>query len=162
RAAEEPAGARAAAAEREDRESEQQEEKTGLSHVASAKGVGRTTWLYERNRSGPSHPKERALSYRFAAFSAKSSAPASLCGIFSRLCAGWGESGGGMFLEGAVAMSAQMTALTAETRAESGKGAARRLRNAGQIPAVAYGKGKPAKTLAVVPKDVVVILKSEH
>lgn len=59
-------------------------------------------------------------------------------------------------------MSAAMHSVTANTRTESGKGAARRLRNSGQIPAVAYGKDLPATSLAVTPKDIVSVLKSER
>lgn len=59
-------------------------------------------------------------------------------------------------------MSAAMHSVTANPRTETGKGAARRLRNSGQIPAVAYGKGLAATTLSVAPKDVVTVLKSER
>jgi large subunit ribosomal protein L25 len=59
-------------------------------------------------------------------------------------------------------MSAAMHNVTATPRSESGKGAARRLRNAGQIPAVAYGKDLAAMPLAVAPKDIVTVLKSER
>jgi large subunit ribosomal protein L25 len=55
-----------------------------------------------------------------------------------------------------------MHTVTANPRTETGKGAARRLRNSGQIPAVAYGKGLAAKTLSVTPKDVITVLKSER
>ncbi|MBX3260008.1 MAG: 50S ribosomal protein L25 [Labilithrix sp.] len=55
-----------------------------------------------------------------------------------------------------------MHTVAANPRTETGKGAARRLRNSGKIPAVAYGKGLPATTLAVAPKDVVTVLKSER
>jgi large subunit ribosomal protein L25 len=59
-------------------------------------------------------------------------------------------------------MSAAMHTVTANPRTETGKGAARRLRNSGQIPAVAYGKGLDAKTLSVAPKDILTVLKSER
>jgi large subunit ribosomal protein L25 len=59
-------------------------------------------------------------------------------------------------------MSAAMHSVTANPRTETGKGAARRLRNSGQIPAVAYGKGLAATTLSVAPKDVITVLKSER
>src|SRR5687767_4734470 len=59
-------------------------------------------------------------------------------------------------------MSAAMHSVTAKPRTESGKGAARRLRHAGLIPAVAYGKDLPATTLSVAPKDIVSIIKSER
>lgn len=59
-------------------------------------------------------------------------------------------------------MSAAMHTVTANPRTETGKGAARRLRNSGQIPAVAYGKGVAAKSLSVAPKEVITVLKSER
>lgn len=59
-------------------------------------------------------------------------------------------------------MSAAMHSVTAQPRTESGKGAARRLRHTGLIPAVAYGKDLPATTLSVAPKDIVSIIKSER
>lgn len=59
-------------------------------------------------------------------------------------------------------MSAAMTNVTATPRTEHGKGAARRLRNAGQIPAVAYGKDLAAMPLAIAPKEIVNVLKSER
>jgi large subunit ribosomal protein L25 len=59
-------------------------------------------------------------------------------------------------------MSAAMHNVNATPRTEHGKGAARRLRNGGQIPAVAYGKGLPATSLAVAPKDILTVLKSER
>lgn len=59
-------------------------------------------------------------------------------------------------------MSAAMHSVTAQPRSESGKGAVRRLRSTGLIPAVAYGKDLAATTLAVAPKDIVTIIKSER
>lgn len=59
-------------------------------------------------------------------------------------------------------MSAAMHSVTANSRNETGKGAARRLRNSGRIPAVAYGKGLSAKNLSITPKDVIAVLKSER
>jgi large subunit ribosomal protein L25 len=59
-------------------------------------------------------------------------------------------------------MSAAMHNVNATPRTERGKGAARRLRNAGQIPAVAYGKDLAAMPLAIAPKDILTVLKSEH
>ncbi|MCL2778187.1 MAG: 50S ribosomal protein L25 [Polyangiaceae bacterium] len=59
-------------------------------------------------------------------------------------------------------MSAAMHNVTATTRTAGGKGAARRLRNAGQVPAVAYGKGLATISLAVLPKDILTVLKSER
>lgn len=59
-------------------------------------------------------------------------------------------------------MSAAMQAVQATPRHESGKGAARRLRHAGQIPAVAYGKELAPTPVAVAPKDILSVLKSER
>jgi large subunit ribosomal protein L25 len=60
-------------------------------------------------------------------------------------------------------MSAAMHNVAASPRTTRGKGAARRLRNAGQIPAVAYGKGlAQALSLSVMPKDMISVLKSER
>jgi large subunit ribosomal protein L25 len=60
-------------------------------------------------------------------------------------------------------MSAAMHNVAATARTTRGKGAARRLRNGGQIPAVAYGKGlAKALPLAVAPKDIITVLKSER
>jgi large subunit ribosomal protein L25 len=51
--------------------------------------------------------------------------------------------------------------LVATSRTTSGKGAARRMRRDGLIPATAYGKDMPAQSLAVSPKDVAELLGSE-
>jgi large subunit ribosomal protein L25 len=60
-------------------------------------------------------------------------------------------------------MSAAMHNVAATPRTTRGKGAARRLRNGGQIPAVAYGKGlAQALALSVMPKDIITVLKSER
>ena len=60
-------------------------------------------------------------------------------------------------------MSAAMHNVAATPRTTRGKGAARRLRNAGQIPAVAYGKDlAKAMALSVMPKDIIGVLKSER
>src|SRR4051812_11749189 len=60
-------------------------------------------------------------------------------------------------------MSAAMHNVAATSRTTRGKGAARRLRSAGQIPAVAYGKGlAKAMPLSVMPKDIITVLKSER
>ena len=60
-------------------------------------------------------------------------------------------------------MSAAMHNVSATNRTTRGKGAARRLRNGGQIPAVAYGKGlAQAMSLSVTPKDIISVLKSER
>lgn len=57
-------------------------------------------------------------------------------------------------------MSAMPT-VQATSRPASGKGAARRIRSAGNIPAVAYGKTLAATPIAVAPKDVLAILRGE-
>lgn len=59
-------------------------------------------------------------------------------------------------------MSAAMHNVTASTRSAQGKSEVRRLRNTGKIPAIAYGKELAATMLAVTPKDIVTILKSER
>jgi large subunit ribosomal protein L25 len=55
----------------------------------------------------------------------------------------------------------QMPTLKSEPRKAGGKAEARRLRRAGMVPAVAYGKGLPSTPIAVPPKEVATILKSE-
>jgi len=52
--------------------------------------------------------------------------------------------------------------VAATRRTESGKSAARRLRSAQQIPAVAYGEKTPAQSLAVSPKRLLDVLAAEH
>jgi large subunit ribosomal protein L25 len=54
-----------------------------------------------------------------------------------------------------------MQTLAAKPRQAAGKGAARRLRQEGLVPAIAYGKGLPATAIAVGPKEVAAILRSE-
>src|SRR5256885_382452 len=56
-------------------------------------------------------------------------------------------------------MSAAMHNVTAVPRKDTGKSAVRRLRSAGQVPAIAYGKDLAATTLSVAPKDVLAVLK---
>jgi large subunit ribosomal protein L25 len=51
--------------------------------------------------------------------------------------------------------------LQAKSRVAAGKSEARRLRASGFVPAVAYGKDLPATAIAVPPKEVAAILKSE-
>ena len=48
----------------------------------------------------------------------------------------------------------------AESRSESGKNAARRLRSRGMIPGVLYAAGKEAQAVAVSPREIGAILKS--
>jgi large subunit ribosomal protein L25 len=52
--------------------------------------------------------------------------------------------------------------ISASPRPESGKGPARRLRAAGQIPAVAYGRELPSTPISVSPKALVDVLTSER
>jgi large subunit ribosomal protein L25 len=59
-------------------------------------------------------------------------------------------------------MSAAIHNVNASPRTTGGKGAAKRLRKEGQIPAVAYGKDLAAQSLSVAPKDIVGVLKSER
>lgn len=55
----------------------------------------------------------------------------------------------------------QVTKISATPRTENGKGSSRRLRSAGKLPAVAYGKGQPTQALVVDPTDVVNVLTSD-
>jgi large subunit ribosomal protein L25 len=55
----------------------------------------------------------------------------------------------------------QMPVLQAQSRVAAGKGEAKRLRRSGLVPAIAYGKGLPSTPIAVPPKDVAAILRSE-
>ena len=55
---------------------------------------------------------------------------------------------------------AEQLAVAAKARRERGKNAARRLRAAGQIPAVVYGSGSEALSLAVDPRQIQEILHS--
>lgn len=56
----------------------------------------------------------------------------------------------------------QAIKISATPRTQSGKNAARRLRAAGQVPAVAYGKGAPAQALSVDPDAVIAALNSDR
>lgn len=56
----------------------------------------------------------------------------------------------------------EIVKLDATPRPESGKGPAKRLRREGQIPAVAYGKGLAATSIAISPKLLLKTLESEH
>jgi large subunit ribosomal protein L25 len=60
------------------------------------------------------------------------------------------------------AMTTAMPVLKAQSRNAGGKAAARRLRRTGLVPAVAYGKGLPATSIAVPPAELAAILKSER
>ena len=59
-------------------------------------------------------------------------------------------------------MATEMLTVKAESRIAGGKGAARRVRRSGFVPAVAYGKGLPSTSISVAPKEVSAILKSER
>lgn len=52
------------------------------------------------------------------------------------------------------------TALVVESRASIGKGAARKLRAAGRIPAVLYGQGKASVPLTIDPRALEKVLRS--
>lgn len=56
----------------------------------------------------------------------------------------------------------QIIKLTASQRQGNGKGGARKIRSSGQIPAVAYGRGQAARSLAVSPTELEQVLKSER
>ncbi len=55
-------------------------------------------------------------------------------------------------------MTTTSITVTANARSSSGKGPARRVRAAGQLPAVAYGPGEGAHAISVFAKDVKAIL----
>jgi large subunit ribosomal protein L25 len=57
--------------------------------------------------------------------------------------------------------SASMPSLKAQLRSVAGKGEARRVRRSGLVPAVAYGKELASTPIAVAPKEVTTILRSE-
>ena len=52
--------------------------------------------------------------------------------------------------------------LKAETRKSGNKGVARRLRAAGRLPAVMYGKGEAATAISIDPKETAVVLRTEY
>jgi len=56
----------------------------------------------------------------------------------------------------------QVTKIAATPRTDNGKGACRRLRAAGQLPAVTYGPGVAPQGLVVSPDDVAHVLLSER
>jgi large subunit ribosomal protein L25 len=56
----------------------------------------------------------------------------------------------------------QIMKLNASQRDQAGKSGARRLRSSGKIPAVAYGRGVPTKSLSVSPHELELVLKSER
>jgi large subunit ribosomal protein L25 len=57
--------------------------------------------------------------------------------------------------------AANMTVLQAQPRVAAGKTEARRLRKSGLVPAVAYGKGFPSTPIAVPPREIAAVLRSE-
>jgi len=56
----------------------------------------------------------------------------------------------------------EIVKLSAQKREGHGKGPSRRLRNQGQIPAIAYGPKRAATQLAISPKELKVVLGSAH
>jgi large subunit ribosomal protein L25 len=56
----------------------------------------------------------------------------------------------------------EISKLNAVPRPTSGKGPSNRLRRAGQIPAIAYGRDLPATSIAVSPKDLLQVLNSAY
>src|ERR1700694_1888665 len=60
-----------------------------------------------------------------------------------------------------MATATDISILEAQKRKPGSKNAARRVRVAGKIPAVVYGAGKEASSVAVDPRQVLRILKSE-
>ena len=60
-----------------------------------------------------------------------------------------------------MATATEVNILEAQTREPGNKNAARRVRVAGKIPAVVYGAGKDTAVIAVDPRQVMRILKSE-
>ncbi len=56
----------------------------------------------------------------------------------------------------------QIIKITATRRNSSGKGGARRVRDTGKIPAVAYGKNLPALALSIAPEQLGQVLGSAH
>lgn len=56
----------------------------------------------------------------------------------------------------------QIIKLNATRREANGKGGARRVRDTGKIPAVAYGKELAAASLAIAPTELGRVLSSEH
>ena len=57
--------------------------------------------------------------------------------------------------------ASSMPSLEAKSRVAGGKTEARRLRRSGLVPAVAYGRDFPSTPIAVPPKEVAAILRSE-
>lgn len=64
-------------------------------------------------------------------------------------------------IEEKIFVMSSMPIVQATSRNASGKGEARRIRAKGQVPAVAYGKSLAATPIAVPPKDLLAILRSE-
>jgi large subunit ribosomal protein L25 len=58
--------------------------------------------------------------------------------------------------------SDSMPSLKAQKRSAAGKSEARRVRKSGLVPAVAYGRELASTPIAVPPKEVAAILKSDH
>jgi large subunit ribosomal protein L25 len=58
--------------------------------------------------------------------------------------------------------ASSIVTLEAQARTAGGKAEAGRVRREGKVPAVTYGKGLPATAIAVAPKQVLAVLKSER
>lgn len=54
------------------------------------------------------------------------------------------------------------TALVVEIREATGKGVARKLRSAGRVPAVVYGRGKPTVPVSLNPRELERVLQSSQ
>jgi large subunit ribosomal protein L25 len=59
-------------------------------------------------------------------------------------------------------MTMELIKMSASRRTASGKGPSNRLRRAGQIPAVAYGRDLKATHVAIAPKALLGVLGSDH
>jgi large subunit ribosomal protein L25 len=64
-------------------------------------------------------------------------------------------------IEEKIFVMSSMPSVQAVSRTASGKGEARRVRAQGHVPAIAYGKTLTATPIAVPPKDLLAILRSE-
>ena len=56
---------------------------------------------------------------------------------------------------------ADITTVNAKARSEFGSGASKRIRRSGQVPAVVYGGSGETLTVALDPKDIFRLLRSE-
>jgi len=58
-------------------------------------------------------------------------------------------------------MSEELFVINAELRDESGKGASRRLRHEGKVPAILYGEGKKPQSLTLIHNEIIQHLEHE-